>query len=123
MPSTALRKLGIAVLGLAMAVAIQTPPAGAAVAVAAPKRVALVVGNTAYTSLPELTNPRNDATDIAKALEGLDFEVILKTDLDLTAMRKAIRQFRKKLKKGAVGLFYYSGHGLQVDGINCLLQT
>ena len=116
-----LRKLGIAVLGLAMAVAIQTPPAGAATAAAAKKRVALVVGNAAYTSLPALTNPRNDATDIAKALEGLKFEVILKTDLDLVAMRKAIRQFRKKLKKGAVGLFYYSGHGLQVDGINYLL--
>ncbi|MEE8506500.1 MAG: caspase family protein, partial [Kiloniellales bacterium] len=70
-----LRSLGIAVLGLAMAVAIQTPPAGAAVVAAAQKRVALVVGNTAYTSLPELTNPRNDATDIAKALEGLKFEV------------------------------------------------
>lgn len=87
------------------------------------ERVALIIGNTAYTALPPLVNPGNDAVDMAKALEGLDFKVIVKTDLKLDEMRTTIREFRKTLKRGAVGLFYYSGHGLQVDGINYLLPV
>ena len=91
-----LHSLGILVLGLAVAGPISVAtPAGAVTA--AKKRVALVVGNAAYSGLPELTNPANDAVDMAKALKDLNFEVILKTDLDRSSMRKAIRQFQKKL--------------------------
>ncbi len=89
----------------------------------AKERVALIIGNTAYQSLPPLVNPGNDAADMAKALTALDFKVIVKTDLDLASMRTTIREFRKALKRGAIGLFYYSGHGLQVDGINYLLPV
>ena len=48
----------------------------------AAKRVALVIGNGAYTNAPALTNPRNDAQDMAAALKALGFEVIVGTDLD-----------------------------------------
>ena len=58
---------------------------------------------------------------MARALRSLDFEVILKTDLDLRAMQQAIKDFGKRLKKGGTGLFYYSGHGLQVDLVNYLI--
>lgn len=85
------------------------------------ERVALIIGNKSYSGLPPLVNPGNDAADMAKALESVGFEVIVKTDLKRDDMRKTIREFRKRLKRGAVGLFYYSGHGLQVDGINYLL--
>lgn len=116
---------GCLVIGLiaAMATLISSTPGVQAAKAEREERVALVIGNTAYTALPPLVNPGNDAVDMAKALEGLDFKVIAKTDLKLDEMRATIREFRKTLKRGAVGLFYYSGHGLQVDGINYLLPV
>jgi len=82
--------------------------------------MALVIGNTEYEFAP-LANPINDATDIAKVLRKIGFNVILKTDLDQVAMGTAIRQFTARLSKQSVGLFYFAGHGTQVDGRNYLL--
>jgi tetratricopeptide (TPR) repeat protein len=82
--------------------------------------MALVIGNTEYEFAP-LANPINDATDIAKVLRQIGFKVILKTDLDQVAMGDAIRQFTARLSKQSVGLFYFAGHGTQVDGRNYLL--
>lgn len=87
---------------------------------AAEQRVALVIGNSNYMTAP-LKNPVNDATDIASALKKLGFKVTLKTNADLRAMKRAIRDLGKELKKGGVGLFYYSGHGVQVKGRNYLI--
>ncbi|MCK4493767.1 MAG: caspase family protein [Methylococcales bacterium] len=85
------------------------------------KKVALVIGNSAYKQAP-LANPVNDANDIAAKLRHLNFEVILIKDATKKAMRQAIRNFDKKLRADAgVGLFYYAGHGMQVDGTNYLI--
>lgn len=81
-------------------------------------RVALVIGNSAYRSVPELPNPANDASDMASKLSSLDFEVIVGRDLDLAGVRAAIRQFVAKLEGADIALFYYAGHGLQVNGEN-----
>jgi len=83
-------------------------------------RYALVIGNSAYSSQP-LKNPANDARDVARALTALGFDVQLKTDAKLRDIEDAIRDFGLKLKRGGVGLFYYAGHGVQVQGVNYLV--
>ncbi len=89
---------------------------------AAPK-TALVIGNSNYQSSP-LTNPVNDATDIAEKLRYLGFEVFDKFDLNRKQMRNAIREFGQTLKqKGGAGIFFYAGHGIQVKGENYLIPV
>ncbi len=83
------------------------------------RRIALVIGNGSYKSSP-LRNPVNDATDIANAIRNLGFSVILKTNANQRTMEEAIRDFGKKLRLGGVGLFYFAGHGLQIEGRNYL---
>jgi len=87
---------------------------------AAPERLALIIGNGDYTRSP-LTNPANDARDIAEELKQFGFDVILKTDVDKRAMVAAMRDFGERLRNGGVGLFYFSGHGLQSQNLNYLL--
>ena len=88
-------------------------------------RVALVVGNGDYAAeIGKLKNPTSDAQMMADTLTGLGFEVALVTDADQKAMKRAIREFGQKLRAtgpNGIGLFYYAGHGVQVDGENFLL--
>ncbi len=97
----------------------------ASCAVAAPalaeKRLALIVGNSAYTSASRLANPANDATDMAAALKNIGFEVLLGADLDKRAFDAKVRDFARALPSADVALFYYAGHGLQVGGRNYLM--
>nr|VFJ48811.1 MAG: Formylglycine-generating enzyme, required for sulfatase activity, contains SUMF1/FGE domain [Candidatus Kentron sp. FW] len=86
------------------------------------QRVALVIGNWAYESSP-LKNPRNDAADIAGTLGQLGFDVIHKTNTDRKTLRNVIRTFGRRIRKGGVGLFYYAGHGMQVEGRNYLIPV
>jgi hypothetical protein len=82
---------------------------------ATPPRLALVIGNSDYPTAP-LRNPVNDAAEIARKLQELGFAVTLLTNVGLRPMERAIVKFGKQLKEaGAVGLFYYAGHGLQVS--------
>jgi len=87
----------------------------------ADKRVALVIGNSAYRPQGELTNPRNDATDVAAALKMHGFQVIEGFDLDKVALDRKLRDFAAALAGADVGLFFYAGHGLQVDGVNYII--
>ncbi len=85
------------------------------------KRFALVIGNSDYT-IGILANPVNDAYAMAMALEKLGFDVSLRLEVKTKdEMKRAIREFGEKLKQGGVGLFYFAGHGLQVDGFNYLI--
>jgi hypothetical protein len=84
------------------------------------RRTALVIGNSAYSSGP-LKNPVNDAADMAAALKRAGFTVMLKKNANLREMVEAIEDFGNSLKKGGVGLFYYAGHGVQVNNVNYLL--
>ncbi len=83
-------------------------------------RYALVIGNSAYKDKP-LKNPANDARDMAKALQRLGFDVQLKVDAGMRDMEESIREFGTRLKRGGVGIFYYAGHGIQVQGANYLV--
>ena len=86
----------------------------------AEERVALVIGNSSYAQSP-LKNSANDATDMAAKLAELGFEVLKYTDVNRQNMRMAMRDFGHKLKSADVGLFYFAGHGVQIEGINYLV--
>ena len=95
----------------------------AAQAASAEKRVALVIGSGAYVNAPTLANPKNDAEDMAAALKRLGFTVILGIDLDKRAMDRKILEFAGALSGAETGVFHYSGHGLQVAGVNYLMPV
>jgi len=92
-------------------------------AYAAEQRVALVIGNGSYRSVPELRNSRNDADDISEQLKRLGFAVIDGRDLDRSAMQTALSRFAQRLRGSEAGLVYYSGHGLQINGQNFLVPV
>ncbi|MDM8551196.1 caspase family protein [Desulfobacterales bacterium HSG2] len=83
-------------------------------------RLALVIGNADYRKSP-LRNPANDARDIAGVLRTLGFRVVHKENADKREMEESVREFGRSLRKGGVGLFYFAGHGLQMNGRNYLL--
>lgn len=97
------------------AVRFTSPPASE-------KRVALVIGNSAYKDVP-LKNPANDAKDVAAVLRGLGFAVDLRTDASRADMKEALRRFSQSLPEGGTGLFYYAGHGIQSGGRNFLIPV
>ncbi|MBV8031119.1 MAG: caspase family protein [Betaproteobacteria bacterium] len=86
-------------------------------------RVALVIGNAAYTAPePALRNPVNDAQAVAQALQEAGFSVKLVADADHASMRRAVREFEDMLRKQkGVGFFYFAGHGMNVEGHNFLV--
>lgn len=84
-------------------------------------QLALVIGNSQY-EYSRLTNPVNDATDMANLLKQIGFEVTLETDLNHVAMGEAISRFTTRISNSpGIGLFYFAGHGVQVDGHNYLV--
>jgi len=83
------------------------------------QRTALVIGNSNYEQGP-LRNPANDARAIGNTLKGLGFDVTLHLDMNLRQMDEAVRGFGQKIKDGGIGLFYFAGHGVQVEGVNYL---
>jgi len=85
------------------------------------RRIALVIGNGAYTKAPPLKNPPNDARDIATTLKELGFDVANGVNVNQREMKRLIRDFGQKLKAGGSGLFYYAGHGVQSKGRNYLI--
>jgi hypothetical protein len=89
----------------------------------AEKRVALVIGNSGYKAVTALQNPANDSADIARALEALDFEVELVSDLTFDNMRRSLRSFSKRASGADVALVFYAGHGIEVDGQNYLIPV
>ncbi len=107
-------KLAVALLGL-LAMAFLPAQAGG--------RVALVVGNAAYEQAGRLANPVNDAADVAAALRAIGFTVIEGSDLGKRALERAVGAFADALAGADVGLFFYAGHGIQVDGRNYLLPV
>lgn len=86
-------------------------------------RVALVIGNAAYSNVPSLANPVNDAREMSNALRELGFKVIEGYNLTSTTMRSKIAEFGSALPGAGVSLFYYAGHGMQVAGRNYLVPV
>jgi tetratricopeptide (TPR) repeat protein len=87
------------------------------------RRVALVIGNGAYTHVKALPNPPNDARAIAKSLGDIGFAVRQGIDLDRVAMQKMTRDFLREAARAQVALVYYAGHGVQIGGRNYLVPV
>ncbi len=95
-----------------------------AVTAGAETRLALVIGNGAYAYAGRLANPPGDAKLVAGSLRQLGFSVTELIDGDATAMKRKMLEFGRALRSSdAVGLFYYAGHGLQVNGHNYLVPV
>ncbi|MBN1253505.1 MAG: caspase family protein [Bacteroidales bacterium] len=87
------------------------------------KRIALIVGNSAYPGGQALNNPVNDANLIANTLQSLDFTVIKQLNATKASLEKVIYEFSRSLRDFDVALFYYAGHGMQIDGKNYLIPV
>jgi len=87
------------------------------------QRIALVIGNNNYTNLAKLKNPINDARSMKKELKKRGFEVLYKENASKRDMKKLIKSFTNKLKSGGVGLYYFAGHGINVEGNNYLVSV
>lgn len=87
------------------------------------RRVALVIGNGAYLRMTRLSNPPQDVRDVGRKLEALGFEVLVRENLTRAGMEKSIEEFVKTSSGAAVAMFYYSGHGIQLNGSNYLIPV
>lgn len=90
----------------------------------AEKRIALVIGNSDYKSIATLKNPKNDAVLIAETLRTVGFNLIgnrVQLDLDKASFDNAIQAFGNEVMGADVALFYYSGHGVQINNVNYLV--
>ena len=89
----------------------------------ADKRVALVMGNSAYQNVARLGNPTNDASAMTETLKNAGFDVESRRDLKTSEMRRALRDFSDKVRDADVAVVYYAGHGIEVDGANYLIPV
>src|SRR6266700_501110 len=88
----------------------------------ADKRVALVIGNSAYKNVGQLKNPANDAAAVAGMFKKAGFDSVdLKLELSVVDMRRALREFGNKARDADVAVIYYAGHGIELDGTNFLI--
>src|ERR1700704_6426423 len=98
--------------------------AATAVNAFAEKRVALVIGNSAYQNVARLGNPANDATAMTETLKGAGFDLVeTRRDLKTSEMRRALRDFSDRTRDADVAVVYYAGHGIEVDGTNYLIPV
>src|SRR5258706_7969999 len=90
----------------------------------AEKRVALVLGNSAYQNVPRLPNPVNDGQVIAATLKNAGFDVVdERHDLPAAETRRALRDFADRARDADIAVVYYAGHGIEVDGTNYLIPV
>ncbi len=87
------------------------------------RRVALVIGNSAYKATGELPNPKNDAAAVAGELTRLGFEVMERHDLTYERMRRTLGEFEDKTAGAEWAFVYYAGHGMELNGKNWLIPV
>lgn len=86
------------------------------------KRLAFIIGNSAYGTNP-LANPVNDAKSMTSALTGFGFDTVTLTDCSFSEFNDGLDQFEKMLNDYEVGLVFFAGHGIQIDGLNYLIMV
>jgi uncharacterized caspase-like protein len=89
----------------------------------ADKRVALVIGNSAYQKVAKLSNPANDAAAVSTMLKSAGFEVDSRLNLSASELRRSLREFGGKSRDADVAIIYYAGHGIELDGTNYLIPV
>jgi len=87
------------------------------------KRMALIIGNSEYASAGKLRNTLNDAKTMATTLKSLGFDVLVIENGTYEAMKNAIYAFGDRIQDVDVSLFFYAGHGMEVDGTNYLVPV
>jgi uncharacterized caspase-like protein len=93
-------------------------------AATAERRVALIIGNSAYKNVVPLPNPARDAAAVAAMFKKAGFEVVdSKLDLSNTAMRRVVREFTGIARNADIAVVYYAGHGIEFDGVNYLIPV
>lgn len=90
----------------------------------ADKRIALVIGNSAYKNVARLTNPANDANLVGTMFRNAGFDLVdTRFDLGVAEVRKSLREFGAKARDADVAVIYYAGHGVELDGTNYLIPV
>jgi uncharacterized caspase-like protein len=90
----------------------------------AERRVALVMGNSAYQNVTRLANPTNDSEAMSAILKEAGFDVVdLKRDLNISQMRRALRDFSDSVREADVAIVYFAGHGIEINGSNYLIPV
>jgi uncharacterized caspase-like protein len=87
------------------------------------KRVALVIGNSAYEKVSKLPNPRRDAEAMGAMLQRAGFDVLVRGDVGGAAMKKALRDFSERVQNADMAVVFYAGHGIEVNGTNYLVPV
>ncbi|PDS45863.1 peptidase [Rhizobium anhuiense] len=87
------------------------------------RRVALVIGNSVYKTLPSLPNPANDVEEVASTLRAAGFDVTIGVNVDRIGLEDTVRRFLRSTSNADAGLIYYSGHGIQVGGQNFIVPV
>jgi uncharacterized caspase-like protein len=98
-------------------------PSGPLVAAEGNKRLALVLGNSAYKNIGPLKNAANDATDLAQKLKSLQFEVIVATDVGHAKMVSFLQNFKDRVTREHVALFFFAGHGVTLNNESFLVPV
>ena len=117
-----LRQFALLAVG-ALATVAATIPFTPSLAADGGKRLALVVGNSAYQNVSPLVNPANDATDIAQKLKSLGFEVLQAANADHAKMTSLLQEFKGKLTREHSALIFFAGHGVTVNNESFLLPV
>lgn len=90
----------------------------------AEKRVALVIGNSAYRSVANLANPASDAAAMTGLFRGAGFDVVeMRRDMAAIDLRRTLRDFANTVRDADIAVVYYAGHGIEVDGTNYLIPV
>jgi caspase domain-containing protein len=89
----------------------------------AQNRIALVIGNSAYTNVPALPNPANDAADVSQSLQRLGFKVTTVADAKFDAFRQALVEFGRAARGADMAVVFFAGHGVEIAGENWLLPV
>ncbi|WP_181176139.1 caspase family protein [Mesorhizobium sp. B2-3-4] len=107
----------VAALGLVLWCVLFALPSSAA------GKVALVIGNSNYEHVAQLPNPKNDADDVAAALDHIGFSVTKETDVTFDGLRRALSAFARDAAQADMAIVFFAGHGIEVDKHNFLLPT
>jgi uncharacterized caspase-like protein len=108
---------------LVLAIVAAANLGGPALGAESGKRLALVVGNSAYENVTPLTNPANDAIDLAAKLKSLQFDVLLATDADHARLASLLGEFKSRVTSEHVALFFFAGHGVTVNNESFLIPV
>uniref|UniRef100_UPI00258D0058 caspase family protein n=1 Tax=Accumulibacter sp. TaxID=2053492 RepID=UPI00258D0058 len=90
---------------------------------AAERRIALVIGNNDYQNVTKLEKAVNDANSVARELKKIGFEVMAYNNVGQKKMNLAVNEFVQKISGGGIGIFFFAGHGLQVNNQNFLVPV